>query len=142
MLSTKKQSLMKRETPQNANHQVRASRTPNSQKFKHHGASSLPASRREHDSLAVLENHRRANRPTMSTNSSRTASVAMSKDTPPKNSRAKKPPVPGHRTLEQFYSGAKDQKSGVNSLFSPVLSNMHKGSSEVLAKQDKVIEAQ
>jgi hypothetical protein len=59
-------------------------------------------------------------------NSSRASSVVASKKETPKNNGNKKPPVPGHRTLEQFYSGKKEARGVMNNLFSPVLSNMHK----------------
>lgn len=137
-------NTMKREAAQNTNHQVRASRTPHSHKFKHHGVtSSLPASRRDQDSLIAGESngHHRGSRPTLSTNSSRAQSLMSPKDTP-KGGRTKKPPVPNHRTLEQFYSGAKDTRGAVNNLFSPVLSNMHKGGGVQVKPSPKVNDSQ
>jgi len=70
-------------------------------------------------------------------NSSRASSVVASKKDIVKKSETKKPPVPSHRTLEQFYAGNKESKGGVCNLFSPVLSNMHKGNSVVITKQGK-----
>mmetsp|Transcript_10893 Transcript_10893/g.14673 ORF Transcript_10893/g.14673 Transcript_10893/m.14673 type:complete len:90 (-) Transcript_10893:453-722(-) len=75
----------------------------------------------------------------MSQSSSRAHSHFSPKDTPKSSSSRAKRSNPTtvtpstHKTLEQFYSGVgavKDLNSrgGVNSLFSPVLSNMHKGS--------------
>ena len=124
---------------------MRASRTPHSHKFKHHGVtSSQPASRRDQDSFIAGESNGRQRggiRPAHSTNSSRTQSLMSPKDTP-KGGRTKKPPVPSHRTLEQFYSGAKDTRGAVNNLFSPVLSNMHKGGGVQVKPQSKVNDSQ
>lgn len=103
----------------------------------------MPASRRDNDSFVQSEREQRGVRNKQYNSQQRAHSQATIKETP-KGNRGAKRPVPENtkqgKTLEHFYAVQKEQgRGGQNSLFSPVLSNMHKdGGVQVRAKNDNV----